>query len=148
MKDIKVMYRSISDCWATPKEVFDKYDAIYHFETDVCATAGNTKCDRFFSPEQDGLKQEWTGVCWCNPPYERQLSKWVKKAAESNAVVGMLIPARTDTRWFHDYVLKYGEIEFIKGRIKFVGAIDNAPFPSMFVLFGKDKLTSNENRID
>ena len=113
----------------------DKYDAIYHFETDVCALPGNAKCKRFFTPEMDGLKQEWTGVCWCNPPYGRQIGKWVEKACKSFATVVMLLPARTDTKWFHDWCLPYGKIEFLRGRLKFGGCENSAPFPSMIVVF-------------
>ena len=130
-----VMFSSKTDLWATPQELFDKYDAIYHFETDVCALPGNAKCKRFFTPEMDGLKQEWTGVCWCNPPYGRQIGKWVEKACKSFATVVMLLPARTDTKWFHDWCLPYGKIEFLRGRLKFGGCENSAPFPSMIVVF-------------
>lgn len=81
---------------------------------DVCALPENAKCKRFFTPEMDGLKQEWTGVCWCNPPYGRQIGKWVEKAVKSSATVVMLLPARTDTKWFHDWCLPYGKIEFLR----------------------------------
>ena len=130
-----VMFSSKTDLWATPQDLFDKYDAIYHFETDVCALPGNAKCKRFFTPEMDGLKQEWTGVCWCNPPYGRQIGKWVEKACKSFATVVMLLPARTDTKWFHDWCLPYGKIEFLRGRLKFGGCENSAPFPSMIVVF-------------
>ena len=76
-----VMFSSKTDLWATPQDLFDKYDAIYHFETDVCALPENAKCKRFFTSEIDGLKQEWTGVCWCNPPYGRQIGRWLKRLA-------------------------------------------------------------------
>ena len=82
----------------------------------------------------DGLKQEWKGVCWCNPPYGREIGKWVEKAYKSNCMVVMLLPARTDTKWFHDFCLK-GIISFIKGRLKFGNAKNCAPFPSMIVIF-------------
>lgn len=134
-----VMFSSKTDLWATPQDLFDKYDAIYHFETDVCALPKNAKCKRFFTPEMDGLKQEWTGVCWCNPPYGRQIGKWVEKACKSFATVVMLLPARTDTKWFHDYCLPYGKIEFLRGRLKFGGCDNSAPFPSMIVIFEVDK---------
>lgn len=116
-----LMFSSKTDLWETPQWLFDKYNAIHHFETDVCALPENAKCEKFFTPEIDGLKQEWTGVCWCNPPYGRRIGEWVKKAAESGAKVVMLLPARTDTKWFHDYCLPYGDIEFLKGRLKFGG---------------------------
>ena len=83
----------------------------------------------------DGLKQEWTGVCWCNPPYGRKIGQWVKKAAESDATVVMLIHARTDTAWFHDYIYGKAEIRFVRGRLRFGGSKINAPFPSMVVVF-------------
>ena len=130
-----MLFSSKTDNWATPQDFFDKLDAEFHFETDVCATAENAKCERYFTPEMDGLKQEWTGVCWCNPPYGRQIGKWVKKASESNATVVMLIHARTDTAWFHDYIYGKAEIRFVRGRLKFGGSKINAPFPSMVVVF-------------
>ena len=101
--NIDVMYSSKTDLWETPQELFDELNAIWHFETDVCAIPTNAKCERYYTPEIDGLAQEWRGVCWCNPPYGRQIGKWVKKAAESSATVVILLPARTDTAWFHDY---------------------------------------------
>ena len=131
----EVMFSSKTDLWATPQDLFDKYNAIYQFETDVCALPENAKCNRFFTPEMDGLKQEWTGVCWCNPPYGRQIGKWVEKACKSFATVVMLLPARTDTKWFHDWCLPYGKIEFLRGRLKFGGCDNSAPFPSMIVVF-------------
>ena len=130
-----MLFSSKTDQWATPQDFFDKLDAEFHFETDVCATADNAKCARYFTPEMDGLKQEWTGVCWCNPPYGRKIGQWVKKAAESNATVVMLIHARTDTAWFHDYIYGKAEIRFVRGRLKFGGSKINAPFPSMVVVF-------------
>ena len=134
-----VMFSSKTDLWETPQDLFNKLDEIYHFETDVCALPENAKCKRFFTPEIDGLKQEWTGVCWCNPPYGRQIGKWVEKAVKSFATVVMLLPARTDTKWFHDWCLPYGKIEFLRGRLKFGGCDNSAPFPSMIVVFEVDK---------
>lgn len=130
-----VMFSSKTDMWSTPQDLFDRYDAIYHFETDVCAVAENAKCEKYYTPEMDGLKQEWTGCCWCNPPYGKQIVEWVKKAALSDATVVMLLPARTDTRWFHKWCLPYGKIEFLRGRLKFGGSKWSAPFPSMVVVF-------------
>ena len=130
-----VMFSSKTDLWETPKELFDELNLEFGFQTDVCALPENAKCEVFYTPEQDGLAQEWTGVCWCNPPYGRQIGKWVKKAAESDATVVMLLPARTDTKWFHDYILQNAEIRFIKGRLKFGGSKNGAPFPSMICIF-------------
>lgn len=107
--------------WETPLDLFQKLDAEFHFDTDVCATADNAKCKHYYTKEQDGLKQTWTGTCWCNPPYGREITKWVQKASESDATTVMLVPARTDTRWFHDYVYGKTEMRFLKGRLKFGG---------------------------
>lgn len=134
---MQVHYSSNTDLWATPQEFFDKYNAIYKFELDVCAIDENAKCRKYFTPEQDGLKQEWVGICWMNPPYGREISKWMKKAYESSGngtVVVCLVPARTDTKWWHDYAIK-GEIEFIRGRLKFGNSKNSAPFPSAVITF-------------
>lgn len=131
----EVMFSSKTDLWETPQALFDELNREFGFQTDVCALPENAKCDEFYTQEQDGLSQQWTGVCWCNPPYGRQVGKWVKKAAESDATVVMLLPARTDTKWFHDYILPKAEIRFIKGRLKFGGSKNSAPFPSMVCIF-------------
>lgn len=132
------MFTSKTDMWDTPQEFFDKLNEQYHFDIDVCATPQNAKCTTFFTPEQDGLAQEWFGTCWMNPPYGRSISKWVRKAYESSikngATVVCLVPARTDTAWWHDYCMR-GDITFIRGRIKFGNSKDNAPFPSAVVVF-------------
>jgi phage N-6-adenine-methyltransferase len=133
---------SLTDEWATPQKLFDELHAEFHFETDVCANESNTKCRVFFTKEQNGLLQDWTGVCWMNPPYGRQIGEWMQKAyasAESGrATVVCLVPARTDTRWWHDYAMK-GEFRLIRGRVKFVdsqgGGEKPAPFPSAIVIF-------------
>ena len=133
----ELMFSSKTDMWATPQDFFDELDQRFHFETDVCALPENAKCKNFYTPAQNGLLQEWRGVCWCNPPYGRELAQWVKKAATSHATVVMLLPARTDTRWFHDYIYRkpHVDIDFIKGRLKFGGSKNSAPFPSMVVIF-------------
>jgi len=134
----EVMFSSKSDLWETPQNFFDLISKEFSFTVDVCALPENAKCKHFFSPEQDGLSQEWEGVCWMNPPYGREISKWVKKAYESsknNATIVALLPARTDTRWFHDYIYKKAEIRFIAGRLKFGGSVNSAPFPSMLVVW-------------
>lgn len=124
-----------TDLWETPQDFFDRLNDEFHFDLDVCALAENAKCERYFTPSMDGLNQKWTGTVWCNPPYGRQIAKWVKKAAESDCTVVMLIPARTDTRWFHDYIYGKAEIRFLRGRLKFGGAKWNAPFPCMVVIW-------------
>ena len=138
---MQVHFSSKTDMWATPQEFFDKYNNKYKFSTDVCATAENAKCPYFFTVEQDGLKQDWVGSCWMNPPYGRQIKLWVKKAYESSlngATVVCLLPARTDTSWWHDYCSK-GSVEFIRGRLKFGGSKNSAPFPSAVVVFSGER---------
>lgn len=134
-----VMFSSATDLWATPQDLFDRLDKIYNFTTDVCAIPENAKCEYYFTPEIDGLKIPWAGRCWCNPPYGRQIGRWVAKAVEEVRrgvpLVVMLLPARTDTKWFHNYCLPYGEIEFLRGRLKFGDSKNAAPFPSMVVVF-------------
>lgn len=124
--------------WATPQSFFDELNREFAFTLDPCSTHENAKCKKHFTKEDDGLKQNWGGqVVFCNPPYGRELPKWVKKCYEESrhADVVMLIPARTDTRWFHDYIYGKAEIRFIKGRLKFGNAKQSAPFPSMVVIY-------------
>ena len=133
-----VMFSSKTDLWETPKDFFDKLDAEFHLNLDVCALPENAKCAAFYTPEMDGLSQPWYGNCWCNPPYGRQVGQWVAKAAQSaaeGATVVMLLPARTDTAWFHDYIYGRAEVRFVRGRLKFGGSTNSAPFPSMVVIF-------------
>lgn len=138
---MNVHFSSKTDMWATPQDFFDKYNNIYQFETDVCASRENAKCAKYYTKEQNGLAQEWTGKCWMNPPYGREIKDWIKKAYESSingATVVCLVPARTDTSWWHDYCIK-GQIEFIRGRLKFGGSQNSAPFPSAVVVFNSKK---------
>ena len=123
--------------WSTPQSFFTKYDGEYNFNLDVCASEDNAKCAKYFTETDDGLQQEWEGVCWRNPPYGREIIKWMKKAYESSlngATVVCLVPARTDTIWWHEYAMK-GTIEFIRGRLKFGNSKNSAPFPSAIVVF-------------
>jgi phage N-6-adenine-methyltransferase len=136
---VSVHFSSATDLWATPQDFFDKQNAIHGFTLDVCATASNAKCARYFTEADDGLAQPWHGVCWMNPPYGRTIGLWMRKAYESSltgATVVCLVPSRTDTRWWHDYAMK-GQIEFIRGRLKFGNAKNSAPFPSALVIFNK-----------
>lgn len=132
--------------WETPQDLFDKLNEEFHFDLDVCATVDNAKCATFYSPEQDGLIQSWYGRCWCNPPYGRQFGKWVKKAYDTAYVDGnlvvMLLPARTDTSWFHDYIYHKAEIRFLRGRLKFGNSKNSAPFPSMIIIFNPKELNN------
>jgi len=120
-----LMFSSKSDLWETPQDFFDRLNEEFHFDLDVCALPENAKCERFYTPEMDGLKQPWEGTCWCNPPYGKySIIKWVQKAdlsTTSGSTVVMLLPARTDTQWFHEFVLGKAEIRFVKGRLKFGG---------------------------
>jgi phage N-6-adenine-methyltransferase len=132
-----IHFSSATDLWATPQDTFDALNAEFGFQTDVCALAENAKCRNFYTPEQDGLAQNWRGTCWMNPPYGRQIGKWMRKAYESSltgATVVCLVPARTDTAWWHDYAMR-GEIRFLRGRLKFGGSKNSAPFPSAVVIF-------------
>lgn len=135
------MFSSKTDLWETPQEFFNEMNKEFDFTTDVCAIPENAKCDCYFTPQVDGLKIAWTGRCWCNPPYGREIGKWVKKASDEVTrgipLCVMLLPARTDTKWFHDYIYNKSnvEIRFLKGRLKFGGAKNAAPFPSMLVVF-------------
>ena len=136
-----LMFSSKTDLWATPQTFFDKLNSEFGFDTDVCALASNAKCAKFFTPEVNGLTQAWEGVCWVNPPYGRGIGMWLKKAYESSqkgATVVCLVPSRTDTQWWHNYCMK-GEVRFIKGRLKFGGHNNAAPFPSAVVIFRPTK---------
>jgi phage N-6-adenine-methyltransferase len=136
---MNVHFSSKTPEWATPFDFFAAIQKEFSLDLDVCARPENTKLPQFFTPEMDGLKQDWESYrCWMNPPYGREISKWVKKAATGGAeIVVCLLPARTDTKWFHDYIYKKPnvEIRFIKGRLKFGDAKNSAPFPSMIVIF-------------
>ena len=137
---MEVHFSSKTDLWYTPEDFFSKYNDKYKFDLDVCATDDNAKCSRYFTQEVDGLSQEWEGICWMNPPYGREIGKWMKKAYESSlngSTVVCLVPSRTDTKWWHEYAMK-GEIEFIRGRLKFGGSKNPAPFPSAVVVFKGD----------
>lgn len=137
MAKMDVHYRSDTDDWATPQDFFDRLDDEFHFELDVCANYENTKCYRYYTVGEDGLHLPWTGVCWLNPPYGRTIGAWMQKAYESSlagATVVCLVPARTDTRWWHEYAMK-GEVRLVRGRLKFGDGKAPAPFPSAVVVF-------------
>lgn len=126
----------------TPQDFYDMMDAEFHFDLDVCATDDNAKCDYYFDKEVNGLLQEWYDVCWMNPPYGRGVIDWVSKAyfeaRDGNATVVALLPARTDTKWFHTYIYGKAEIRFLRGRLKFSDSVNAAPFPSMIVVWRKE----------
>jgi site-specific DNA-methyltransferase (adenine-specific) len=136
-------YTSDSQEWATPQKVFDELDAEFHFTLDPCCTHENAKCEKHYTIEDDGLTKSWGGeVVFCNPPY-KDLKKWAKKCYEEflqGATVVMLVPARTDTMWFHDWIYHKAELRFIKGRLKYNDGKQGAPFPSMIVVYNERNL--------
>lgn len=138
------LFSSRTDQWETPADLFRKLNDEFHFTLDPCADEKNHKCEKYFTKEQNGLIQDWSeDVVFCNPPYGRNIGEWVKKAFESVSAhthththtVVMLLPARTDTKWFHNYIYHKAEIRFIRGRLKFGNSKNSAPFPSMIVVF-------------
>lgn len=134
------MFSSKTDQWATPQDFFDKLNEEFNFTLDPCADEFNHKCDTYFTVDDDGLKQDWSGnTVFCNPPYGLAIKDWVRKCSDEskkeNTIVVMLIPARTDTKYFHEYIYGKAEIRFIKGRLKFGDSKNAAPFPSMVVVF-------------
>jgi len=134
------LFTSTTDLWATPQAFFDALDAEFHFTLDPCATPDNAKCPHYYTEADDGLRQDWGGQkVFCNPPYGRAIAQWVKKchdeAQKPQTTVVMLIPARTDTAYFHDYIYHQAELRFIRGRLHFNEAPQGAPFPSMVVVF-------------
>lgn len=136
----KGLFSSNSDEWATPQALFDELNQEFHFNLDPCANESNHKCERYFTREEDGLKKTWGGArVFCNPPYGREIGDWVRKCYEESrkpdTLVVMLIPARTDTKYFHEYIYHHArEIRFLRGRLHFNDA-GPAPFPSMIVVF-------------
>ena len=148
----ELMFSKKSDMWATPQNFFDKVNQEFNFTLDVCAVEENAKCLSFFSPEDDGLSKEWSGVCWCNPPYSDTAS-WTRKCvteAYRGVTTALLIPARTDTKYFQNDILRYSilnkdreeyaietELRFLPGRLKFGDGKNSAPFPSVLVIFRK-----------
>ena len=135
-----VHYSSKTNEWSTPQDFFDELDKEFNFTLDPCATSENAKCNKYFTVEDDGLKQDWSNdVVFMNPPYGREIKYWVQKAFEESlkgATVVCLIPARTDTTYWHNYIFgKADDIRFIKGRLKFSGSKNPAPFPSAIIIY-------------
>tara|TARA_R110002012_G_scaffold108012_4_gene250312 strand:- start:1108 stop:1548 length:441 start_codon:yes stop_codon:yes gene_type:complete len=139
-KTTQLMFSSKSNMWSTPQKLFDKLDDEFNFTIDVCCTDDNAKCINYYTEKDDGLKCEWKGNVWCNPPYS-DIKSWVIKADQEiqksycNKIV-MLVPSRTDTAWWHDYVV-YQSVRFIRGRLKFGEHKNSAPFPSAIIIFNK-----------
>ena len=138
----ELMFSSEKEDWETPQDFFDNLNSEFGFTLDAAASLTNHKCDKYYSIENNGLEQEWDQSTYCNPPYGRGVFSWVQKAyfeSLKGKTIVMLLPARTDTRWFHEFILGKAEIRFIKGRLKFGGSKNSAPFPSMVVVYRGDK---------
>lgn len=139
----ELFFSSKTDQWSTPQDFFDQLDNEFHFTLDPCADETNHKCEKYFTKEQDGLKQSWIGeTVFCNPPYGRKVGQWVQKCfqevyAGNCKCAVLLLFANTDTKWFHDWIYHKAEVRFIKGRLKFGGGRVNSPKPSMVVIFRK-----------
>ena len=135
------LFSSDKDDWETPDELFAELHKEFWFDLDVAANAVNHKCQVYFTKENSAFNNKWFGTVWCNPPYGKEIGKWVKACHDYDGVSVMLLPARTDTKWFHEYIYNNSkaEVRFLKGRLKFVGANSSAPFPSMVVIFNKTK---------
>lgn len=140
----KALLSSKNMNWCTPQDFFDEINNEFHFVLDAAASNKSAKCIKYFAPETDGLRQSLDvgGVVFCNPPYGREIGKWVKKAyeeAQKGIKIVLLIPARTDTKWFHNYIYGKAEIRFLRGRLKFTDeegeSRNSAPFPSMLVIY-------------
>ena len=130
-----------TDQWETPQDFFDQLNNEFHFTLGPCADESNHKCERYFTKDQDGLKQDWSGeIVFCNPPYGRKVGEWVQKCFQevyqgNCKCAVLLLFANTDTRWFHDWIYHKAEVRFVKGRLKFGGGRVNSPKPSMVVIF-------------
>lgn len=138
-----VHFSSRTDQWATPDDCFADLDREFGFTLDACADDSNHKCAVYFTREVDGLAQTWGGVVWMNPPYGREIWKWIRKAYDASlhgAIVVCLVPARTDTQWWHEWVTRAAEVRFLRGRLKFGGAKTSAPFPSCVVVFRPERI--------
>lgn len=136
-KQLEVHFSSLCAEWSTPDDLFAELNEIFHFDLDACASAENAKCSRFFSRDDDALGQRWRGTVWMNPPYGREIARFMHKAyCESlgGATVVCLVPSRTDTEWWHRFA-RQGQIIFLKGRLRFGGCRNSAPFPSAIVIF-------------
>lgn len=133
-----IHFSSKSNEWGTPQWLFESLDREFGFNLDPCSTNENAKCKRHFTLAEDGLSRDWSGqTVFMNPPYGREIGLWMEKAfvsAQKGATVVCLVPARTDTAWWHNFAI-HGEIRFLKGRLKFGDATSSAPFPSAIVVF-------------
>lgn len=159
----QALYSSKNMCWCTPQDLYDQLDDEFHFVLDAAATSKSAKCNMYYTPEDDGLSQTWNrgGSVFCNPPYGRNIKDWVSKAyyesiRNPEITIVLLIPARTDTQYFHEWIYGKANIRFIRGRLKFTDedgnpAVDttgrpcSAPFPSMIVIYNFKEEGLNES---
>ena len=142
-KNYKYWYKKKSMEWTTPGKLFKELDNEFNFTLDPCSTHSNALCFKHYTIEEDGLNQDWSNeIVFMNPTYGREISKWIKKAyleSLNNATVVCLLPCRTDTRYWHEYILMYAkEIRYIKGRLKYGNSKINAPFSSAIVVFSSE----------
>ena len=135
----KNKFASNNQSWETPDDLFKRINDEFNFTRDVCASSTNKKCENYWSEEDSCLDKTWDGINWMNPPY-KDMKKFIQKAysERNNAITVCLIPARTNTRWWHDYCMK-GEVYFICGRPKFKGCVHGMPQPLAFVIFGREE---------
>lgn len=132
----KGLFSSNTCEWETPIDLFNILDHEFNFTLDPCSNNNNFKCKKHYTLKENGLVQDWSSdIVFMNPPYGRDIYNWVRKAYNSNTTVACLLPARTDTKWFHEFIYNKSEIRFIKGRLKFGRSKNSAPFPSMIVIF-------------
>ena len=129
-------FSSVDGAWETPIQIVAHLSRVFDWDLDVCAHRGNV-CQNYYTEEEDGLTRPWEGLCWMNPPYGDEIAAWIHKAAMEPATVVALVPARTDTAWWQDNVAYASLVVFIRGRLKFGGAKNSAPFPSAFMVFGE-----------
>lgn len=145
----KALFSSANMNWSTPQDFFDRLNEEFHFTLDAAATHKSAKCKKYFTPQDDGLKQPWNaggGAVFCNPPYGKDICNWVRKAYEESqrgTTVVLLIPSRTDTAYFHDYIYGKAELRFVRGRLKFTDESGmpggSSPFPSLVVVYNGGK---------
>ena len=143
MDNIELFFSSKTNHWSTPNELFNTLNKEFEFTLDPCATKENAKCKKYYTKKENGLIQDWSNeIVFMNPPYGREIKHWIQKAYEESlkgAIVVCLVPARTDTIYWHNYCLK-GKVRFIKGRLKFGNSKNSAPFPSAIVVFTQKNL--------
>lgn len=144
MARLTKQFESSKTEWKTPASIFDPLNAEFGFTVDVAASQENAMCGDFITKDENGLSTPWRGVCWCNPPYGRDIQKWVKKAVVetwNHITTVMLIPVRSNTMWWHELCIPFGEIRFVRGRPRFGGADQGLPWPLAVIVFrGKPQI--------